>query len=112
MAVKEAKERIKRESLCSYSQSWNGREDRHGGRDLRDEVILIKGTVCAVRLPDICASKGNPLHPSEVEIDHIMPRYKFKDPTEADRIDNLQPICTPCHRAKTKTDQKVLSRMR
>jgi RNA-directed DNA polymerase len=110
--VKGEKERIKRESLFSYSQSWSGQENRQGWSDLRDEVILIKGTICAARLPDICESKGNPLHPSEVEVDHIIPRYKFKDPMEADSMDNLQPVCTPCHRAKTKTDLKVLSRMR
>jgi len=110
--VKEEKERIKRESLFSYNQSWQGNEDRQGSSDLRDDVILTKGTICALNLPDICESKGNPLHPSEVEIDHVIPRARFKDPKEADRMGNLQPVCTPCHRAKTKTDSKVLSRMR
>ena len=52
------------------------------------------------------------LHPSEVEVDHITPRARFKDTREADRMGNLQPVCTSCHRAKTKTDLKVLSRMR
>ena len=52
------------------------------------------------------------LHPSEVEIDHDTPRKRFKDKTEADRMKHLQPLCTSCHRAKTKTDLKVLSRMR
>ena len=37
---------------------------------------------------------------------------KFKAPTEADHLENLQVLCTKCHRAKTKTDLKVLSRMR
>jgi RNA-directed DNA polymerase len=110
--VKEEKERIKRESLFSYNQSWNGQENRQGWRDLRDEVILIKGTVCALNMPDICESKRNPLHPSEVEVDHIIPRHKFKDPREADRMPNLQPVCSACHRAKTKADPKVLSRVR
>jgi len=110
--VKGEKERIKRESLFSYDRSWNGKEDRQGWEDQREEVMLIKGTVCALNLPGICESKGNPLHPSEVEVDHIIPRNRFKDPKEADRMDNLQPVCTPCHRAKTKTDLKVLSRMR
>ena len=79
---------------------------------LREEVILLKGTVCALNMPDICESKGKPLHPSEVEVDHIIPRTRFKDLTKADSMDNLQPVCTPCHRAKTKSDLRVLSRMR
>ena len=44
-------------------------------------------------------------------MDHIIPRIKFKNPMEADRMSNLQPVCTSCHRAKTKTDLKVLTRM-
>ena len=74
-------------------------------------MILLKGTVCALNYPDICESKGKPLYPSEVEMDHIILRARFKDPREADRMSNLQPVCTSCHRAKTKTDLKVLSRM-
>jgi len=99
-----AKEEIVREKLLSYDTLWNGAEDRQGWGDLREEVILLKGTTCYV-----C---GATLHPSEVEIDHVIPRKRFKDPTEADRMKHLQPICTSCHRAKTKTDLKVLSRMR
>ena len=101
--VKEEKERVKRESLFSYDKVWTGNEDRPGWRDLREEVIHLKGTTCSV-----C---GTTLHHSEVEIDHIIPRARFKDTTEADRMKHLQPICTSCHRAKTKTDLKVLSRM-
>jgi RNA-directed DNA polymerase len=110
--VKSEKERITYESLLTYNQLWNGNEDRQGKGDLREEVILLKGTVCALNMPDICESKGNPLHPSEVEVDHITPRARFKDLTKADSMDNLQPVCTPCHRAKTKSDLKVLSRVR
>jgi 5-methylcytosine-specific restriction endonuclease McrA len=94
--VGEEKERIKRESLFSYDKLWTGYEDRHGWKDLREEAILLKGTTCY-----IC---GTELHPSEVEVDHITPRARFKDPTEAESMDNLQILCTPCHRAKTKTD--------
>src|SRR5229473_3451859 len=74
--VGKEKERIKRESLFTYDNLWTGKENRQGGTDLREEVILLKGT------------------------------------TEADRMKHLQPICPSCHRAKTKTDLKVLSRMR
>ncbi|WP_369124972.1 HNH endonuclease, partial [Pseudomonas sp. AH2 (2023)] len=62
-----------------------------GWADLREDVILTKGTTCA-----LC---GTVLHPSEVEIDHTIPRARFKDPPEADSMDNLQILCTPCHRA-------------
>ena len=33
-------------------------------------------------------------------------------PEDADRLENLQVLCTEHHRAKTKTDLKVLSRVR
>jgi RNA-directed DNA polymerase len=100
-----AKEAIIREKLLHYESLWSGNEDRQGWKDLREEVMLLKGTTCYV-----C---GTELHPSEVEIDHATkPRATFKDITEADRMKHLRPICTSCHRAKTKTDLRVLSRMR
>jgi len=100
-----AKEDIIRERILIYESLWSGFEDREGWADIREEVILLKGTTCYV-----C---GTVLHPSEVEVDHATkPRARFKDTTEADRMKHLQPICTSCHRATTKTDLKVLSRMR
>jgi len=104
-------EKIEREMFFSYDQVWDG----HYGKDrewydLREQVILLKGTICAIQGPD-CLNQGKPLHPIEVEIDHIIPRWKLKDYKEVDRMENLQPVCTPCHRAKTKSDRKVLSRM-
>lgn len=96
-------EKIVRERFFSYDKLWTGHEDRHGWRDSREEVMLLKGTTCS--------RCGAELHPSEVEVDHIIPRARFKDPREADRMGNLQIFCTPCHRAKTKIDLKVLSRM-
>ena len=108
--VKSEKARMQRESLFSYDKLWIGNDDRHERSDLRDDMILLKGTICAIQGPD-CLSQGKPLHPSAVEMDHIIPRTRFKDPQEADSMDNLQPLCTPCHRAKTQTDLKVLSRM-
>jgi 5-methylcytosine-specific restriction endonuclease McrA len=107
-----AKEEIIREKFFWYESLWSGYDNRQDRSDLREEMILLKGTVCALNLPDICESKGKSLHPSEIEMDHIILRAKFKEPTEADRMSNLQPVCTSCHRAKTKTDLKVLSRMR
>jgi group II intron reverse transcriptase/maturase len=94
---------IHREAFFSYSR-WPGLEERQGMADLREELLLTRGTDC-----DICSKK---CHPFEIQVDHITPRAAFKDPTEADRMDNLQKLCSPCHRAKTKIDRKVLSRMR
>jgi 5-methylcytosine-specific restriction endonuclease McrA len=99
-----AKEAVTREKLFSYLNLWSGNETRQGWEDLREEVILLKGTTCY-----LC---GTTLHHSEVEIDHVPPRKRFKDIREADRMKHLQPICTSCHRAKTKTDLRVLSRTR
>jgi len=107
-----AKETIEREAIFTWNDIWSGNENRQGWMDLREEVISLKGTVCALNTPGICESNGEPLHPSEIEIDHIQPRARFKIKTEADRMKHLQPVCTSCHRAKTQTDRKVLSRMR
>ena len=56
--VQEEKERIKREAFFSYDNIWTGKEDRHGWRDLREEVILLKGTICAIQGP-YCKAKEN-----------------------------------------------------
>src|SRR6266404_5700194 len=100
-----------REKLLVYESAWSGHEHRQGRMDLRDEAIALKGTMCAINGPD-CESKGVPLHPSEVHGDHIIARSRFKNPKDADRIGNIQIVCTNCHRAKTKNDLRVLSRMR
>jgi 5-methylcytosine-specific restriction endonuclease McrA len=100
-----AKEEIIRERLLALQDLWNGNEYRREWHDLREEVIRLKGTTCY--------KCGVHLHESEVEIDHaIKPRAWFKDKTEADRMKHLQPICTSCHRVKTKADREVVSRMR
>jgi hypothetical protein len=101
--VGKEKERIRRESLFSYDNVPHG-EHRIGGQDLRDEVILRDGPICAW-----CKKE---FHPYEVQVDHIKARTRFKNPEDADRMDNMQVLCTRHHRAKTKIDLKVLSRMR
>ena len=101
--VKKEKERIKRESLFNYDNIRLG-ESRPGGGDLRDEVILRDGPICAW-----CKKEFNRW---EVQVDHIKQRARFKNPEDADRMENMQVLCTECHRAKTKTDLKVLSRVR
>ncbi len=102
--IKEDKDRIKRESLFSYDTLWMGSERRQGQGDLREEILLRDGPICA-----ICKKV---FHFSEVQVDHIKSYARFKDPTDADRLENQQVLCTECHRAKTKTDLGVLSRVR
>jgi len=66
-------EKIEREKLYSYENIWDGCYGKDGTwYDIREEVIRIKGTVCAIQGPE-CISQGKPLHHSEVEIDHITP---------------------------------------
>jgi RNA-directed DNA polymerase len=101
--VKKEKERIKRESLFSYDNIYVG-ENRPGWGDLREEILLRDGP--------ICARCKNIFNPWEVQVDHIKMRARFKNPEDADRMENMQVLCTDCHRAKTKTDLKVLSRVR
>jgi len=101
--VRKEKERIKRESLFTYDNIRPG-EDRIGTQDLREEAILRDGPICAW-----CKKE---FHPYEVQVDHIKSRARFKNPEDADRMDNMQVLCTRHHRAKTKTDLKVLSRVR
>jgi RNA-directed DNA polymerase len=101
--VKREKERIKRESLFSYDNIHFG-ENRPGKGDLREEVLLRDGPICAR-----CKKEFNSW---EVQVDHIKARARFKNPEDADRMENMQVLCTECHRAKTKIDLKVLSRVR
>jgi len=102
--VEREKDWIKRESLFTYNRIWIGHERRQEGMDIREEVLLRDGPICAV-----CQKT---FHPSEVQVDHIKLRIRFKHPADADLLDNQQVLCTECHRAKTKADLKVLSRMR
>jgi 5-methylcytosine-specific restriction endonuclease McrA len=99
-----AKEAIRREKILWYENLWIGKEYRQGWSDIREEVMTLKGTTCFV-----C---GTALHVSEVEIHHVTPRARFKDKREGDRMKHLQPMCTTCHKAESKADPKVESRVR
>ena len=101
--AKNEKDRIRRENLFTYNSIHLG-TSRQGQEDLREEILLRDGPICAV-----CKQK---FHPSEVQVDHIIPYARFKDLQAADCLENLQVLCTEHHRAKTKTDLKVLSRVR
>ena len=96
---------LTRENLFDLDEVWLGTERRRGTQDIREAVIDREGLIC----------KGCGKHLEnyfEAQVDHITPRAAFKRHTEAERLGNLQVLCTTCHRAKTKSDQQVLSRMR
>jgi 5-methylcytosine-specific restriction endonuclease McrA len=97
--VEEEKDRLKRERLFSYEHIWNGTQDRKGQMDLREELLLLKGPVCAK-----CRKT---FHPSELETDHIIARKRFKDPTDADELENTQLLCTVCFRQACLTSHVV-----
>src|SRR6266571_327928 len=80
--VRAEKDRIKREILLTHNETWIGNENRHGDMDLREEVLLRNGSICAT-------CKQN-FYPYEVQVDHITPRARFKNPADADRLENLQ----------------------
>src|SRR2546425_4494 len=84
--VREEKDRIKRESLFTHDNAWIGKESRPGMMDLREETLLRDGPICAM-----CKDT---FQPYEVQVDHIILRAKFKNPTDADRLENLQVLCT------------------
>jgi len=92
---------LERETLFSYEHLWLGSEYRQGNLDLREDVIDRQDATCS-----LCGQ--GPFSYDEVMVDHIIPRKRFKDTKKADSMDNLQILCLPCHRAKTKTDLKVL----
>jgi 5-methylcytosine-specific restriction endonuclease McrA len=95
---------IRRELIFSYETLWAGQERRQESMDIREEVLLRDGP--------ICAACGGTFHESEVHVDHKKLRAKFKDPLEADHLDNQQILCNDCHRVKTESDLRTLSRMR
>ena len=51
-----AKEAIARERLIILESLWSGYDNRHNTMDLREEVIALKGTMCAIKGPD-CEGK-------------------------------------------------------
>src|SRR5262249_28999599 len=94
---------MKRESLFSYDNIHAG-ESRPGQGDLREELLLRDGPICAW-----CKKAFNPW---EVQVDHIKPYARFKRHAETDRLAKLQSHCTEDNRARPTTHRKVLSRVR
>jgi 5-methylcytosine-specific restriction endonuclease McrA len=96
-------EKIQREELLKETR-WMGWESRPGMRDLRPQILT--------RDDFKCQKCGTEVSPSEAHIDHKRPVRRFKRPIDANRAENLQTLCIPCHKNKTKDDQRGESRVR
>ena len=95
---------IWREDDFSLDYAWAGCERRPGQADWRDLVLERDGTACA-----LC---GRTFSPWELELDHRKPVARFQRVKDAEYPENLQMLCTSCHRNKTRQDRQVLSRVR
>jgi group II intron reverse transcriptase/maturase len=96
-------QRLVREKLPNLDGAWSGQEARTGSWDLRDIVLE--------RDNHTCQRCGTSLPSWEAQVDHIKPRSRFKHRVNADTQENLQTLCYPCHKQKTQTDRRVLSRV-
>lgn len=95
-------ERVQREELPTET-NWLGWERRPGMEDLRP-LILARDNFT-------CQKCGTQVSPQEAHVDHKRPVRRFKRPVDANREGNLQLLCIPCHKIKTKDDQKGESRV-
>jgi hypothetical protein len=93
---------IEREELLD-EHPWLGTERRPGMEDLCPVVLERDGHKCVQ-----CQA---PVTVSFVHIDHKRPVSSFKKPVDANRLDNLQTLCVPCHKRKTEMDRQRESRV-
>lgn len=82
---------------------WSGHELRPGMADLRP-AVLQRDQYC-------CQRCGTRVSLATAQVDHIRPVRRFKRPVAANRLDNLQTLCRPCHTAKTQVDRQRESRV-
>jgi 5-methylcytosine-specific restriction endonuclease McrA len=83
---------------------WAGWEMRPGMADLRPLVLA--------RDEYQCQSCGERVRPNQAQVDHKRPVGRFKRPVAANRMENLQTLCRPCHRIKTEKDRRMESPVR
>jgi 5-methylcytosine-specific restriction enzyme A len=96
-------EKIQREELPSETH-WGGWEPRPGMVDLRP-LILSRDNFQ-------CQRCGLEVGPTEAHVDHKRPVSRFKRPVDANTENNLQTLCIPCHKEKTKSDLQAESPVR
>jgi len=94
---------IQREELPKETR-WMGWETRPGMGDLRPQILT--------RDDFKCQKCGTEVSPTEAQVDHKRPVRRFRRPIDANRAENLQTLCIPCHKIKTKDDQRSESRVR
>ena len=88
---------LKREEVFDLQEAWQGQEGRPGQADRKEEVYY--------QSEGKCGRCGQYVSCKESILDHIRPRFRFTQPEEgADRRSNLQILCQPCNRVKTKRD--------
>ena len=73
---------------------------RRFNQHIRPAVLKRDGHTCQLNLDGVCASRGQPLPPDRLEVDHI--REVAHGGT--DDLGNLRTVCRPCHRRRTATD--------
>jgi group II intron reverse transcriptase/maturase len=94
------REVIQREEFPEETR-WTGWEARPGMADLRPIVLA--------RDEFQCQRCGEPVTPALAQVDHKRPVRRFKKPVDANRMDNLQTLCLPCHGIKTEEDRRMES---
>jgi len=97
------RERLEREELPDESP-WPGFEDRPGWADIRCKAQERDNWTCR-----ICKTEGLTLETCQV--DHIIGYSYYKRPVDANKLENLQTLCIPCHKRKTEEDRQRESRM-
>lgn len=65
---------------------------------IRDQVFKAKGRRCKLNFVDICTKFAT-------QVDHIVPG-------DDHRLDNLQPVCGPCHARKSAQEGAAAVRRR
>jgi group II intron reverse transcriptase/maturase len=87
---------LNREELYVATFQWNGNEKLPGFNDLRH--IIFK------RDNWLCQSCGRKVNDENGQIDHIRPLQRFKCHQSASKSSNLQTLCMPCHKQKTRSE--------
>jgi len=96
---------IQRENLDPLAEEWTGVELRKGAMDQKRVVYQRDAGICG-----IC---GNFVPWNEADMDHKIPRHRFKPPESGDTLENLWVLHRePCHSFKTKRDLQGGRRVR
>jgi RNA-directed DNA polymerase len=91
-----------RESLDLLDEEWIGTEERKGIKDRNEVVYQRDGGICGV-----C---GGLVPWKEAELDHKIPRHRFKPLEQGDDLENLWILHRlPCHQEKTTRDLQRVS---